>query len=141
MSEHDAIVNSDRTYFYRGDQGNRDDFTTMYETFGGEPFEFILEDGSHTTPHQMITFAKLFEYVKPGGMYILEDISQPGKTVCCIRNDETHVTLTNFINTGEFISPHITDDEKAYLESHIERIELRPDVQDAYVTALIYKKQ
>ena len=141
MSGHDCVVNNDRTYFYRGDQGNREDLKAMYSEFGSLPFDFVLEDGSHKPEHQMISFAQLFQFVKPGGMYILEDISIPEHEVCCIRNDETHVTLTNFISSSVFVSPHITDYEKEYLEKSIDRIELYPDIQDAYATAIIYKKQ
>ena len=44
MSNHDCIVGSDRVHFYRGDQGNREDFKSMYESFGEKPFDFIIED-------------------------------------------------------------------------------------------------
>jgi len=37
--------------------------------------EFIIDDGSHVAEHQIKTFHKLFqENLKPGGVYIIEDI-------------------------------------------------------------------
>jgi cephalosporin hydroxylase len=140
MSGHDSIVGSDRVQFYRGDQGNRDDLDSMYSSFGNKKFDFILEDGSHTEEHQMISLGHLFQYVKSGGIYILEDASIPGHKACCIRNDQTYITLSNFIQTQKFVTEYITDDEKKYLEDNIDKIELYPDVQDAYATAIIYKK-
>ena len=140
MSAHDAITSSNRIHFYQGDQSKREDFESMYKSFGEEEFNFVLEDGLHTTEFQMISLAQVFKYVKSGGIYFLEDVSIPGHPVCCIRNDETYATIEKFIETKEFISPHITEEEKQYLEQHIEKIVLYTDVQDAYVTAAIYKK-
>lgn len=37
-------------------------------------FDIILDDGSHDISHQQITFGKLFQLLKPGGIYIIEDM-------------------------------------------------------------------
>ncbi len=140
MFEHPAVKDNERVKFFLGDQSNREDFIKMYEEYGSEDFDFILEDGSHRHPHQMISFGHLFKYVKPGGFYILEDMSQPGKPVCCIRNDESLPIIQNLKNTGTIDTPHITVEEKAYIEEHVDRVELFVDVNDAYVTAIIFKK-
>ena len=129
-----------RVRFFRGDQGDRVSMVNMYESFGSAPFDFILEDGSHTHYHQMVSLGHLFQYVKSGGLYFLEDISIPNHPVCCIRNDETYVTLTNFINTGRFVNNTLTPAECLYLENNIKSIELHPDIQDAYCVAIITKK-
>jgi hypothetical protein len=140
MSNHPSIANNDNVLFYRGDQGNRNDFISMYEQFESLDFDFILEDGSHIHEHQMISFGHLFKYVKNGGFYILEDISIPGNHVCCIRNDETYRVIDNYIKTGKFNSIHITDSEKKYLEENIKSLDIITDVQNAYVTAIFTKK-
>ena len=36
-------------------------------------FNMILDDGSHINEHTIFSFEKLFKYVKPGGIYIVED--------------------------------------------------------------------
>lgn len=38
-----------------------------------EMFDMILDDGSHMNNHVIFSFEKLFKYVKPGGLYIVED--------------------------------------------------------------------
>ena len=38
-----------------------------------EMFDMILDDGSHINEHVIFSFEKLFKYVKPGGVYIVED--------------------------------------------------------------------
>ena len=40
----------------------------------GIKFDVILDDGSHVPEHQMLTINKLWDLVKPGGIYIIEDI-------------------------------------------------------------------
>jgi hypothetical protein len=39
------------------------------------PFDFILDDGSHLNEHVIYSFETLFQYVKSGGMYIVEDVA------------------------------------------------------------------
>jgi len=38
------------------------------------PFDIIIDDGSHVNEHQILTFEYLFPKLKPGGVYIMEDI-------------------------------------------------------------------
>jgi len=40
----------------------------------GINFDVILDDGSHVPEHQILTINKLWNLVKPGGIYIIEDI-------------------------------------------------------------------
>ena len=39
------------------------------------PFDMILDDGSHMNEHVIYSFEHLFESIKPGGVYIIEDVS------------------------------------------------------------------
>ena len=40
----------------------------------GIDFDVIIDDGSHVPEHQILTINKLWKLVKPGGIYIIEDI-------------------------------------------------------------------
>ena len=40
----------------------------------GVKFDVVIDDGSHVPSHQMLTINKLWSLVKPGGIYIIEDI-------------------------------------------------------------------
>lgn len=55
---------------YQGDQSNYDD---LYKI---EPmFDVIIEDGSHRSDHQQITFKHLFfNNLRSGGVYVCEDL-------------------------------------------------------------------
>lgn len=39
-----------------------------------EPFDIILDDGGHTMIQQINSFVALFDSLKPGGLYIIEDL-------------------------------------------------------------------
>lgn len=130
----------DRVKFYRGDQGNRTDLETMYKEFGSKEFDFILEDGSHIHNHQMISLAYLFKYIKSGGYYILEDITEEGVHACCQRNDQTMKVIKALQNKDTVTCEFILPEELDYLNKNINKIEIHEDIQNAYRTAIIYKK-
>lgn len=54
---------------YQGDQG----YTQDLNQIEGE-FDVIIEDGSHRSDHQIITLNALWPKVKPGGVYVVEDL-------------------------------------------------------------------
>lgn len=39
------------------------------------PFDIILDDGSHVNEHVIFSFQKLFNELKSGGVYIVEDVA------------------------------------------------------------------
>jgi hypothetical protein len=142
ISNHPCIIDNDNVFFYQGDQGNRTDLTLMYEKFSSTDFDFIVEDGSHTHVHQIISLGHLFKYVKSGGYYILEDMSLPDAdhSKVPIRNDETYKTVKIFQETGKINSVYLTLEEKNYLEENVKCIEIYPDCQDTYSVAILTKK-
>jgi hypothetical protein len=46
----------------------------MNRTFGEIEFDVILDDGSHICNEVIETFVNLFPKIKPGGMYLVEDL-------------------------------------------------------------------
>lgn len=60
---------------YTGDQSDARFLQMMKADLGHEPFDIIVDDGSHVPWHQLFTFEIMFEtWLKPGGLYIIEDI-------------------------------------------------------------------
>jgi hypothetical protein len=37
-------------------------------------WDIVIDDGSHLPRHQLVSFCALFPFVRPGGLYIIEDI-------------------------------------------------------------------
>ena len=70
---------------YKGDQSDIL-FLNHFVAETGGLFDIIIDDGSHVPNHQLISFENLWPSVKPGGMYIVEDIEtnwwKPFSSVC-----------------------------------------------------------
>lgn len=55
------------------DQSNVVELANFVDSIGIS-FDIILDDGSHVPEHQILTINNLWNLVKPGGIYIIEDI-------------------------------------------------------------------
>ncbi|GDY32014.1 hypothetical protein GTS_36470 [Gandjariella thermophila] len=56
----------------RGDQNNADWLTGIAREYG--PFDIIIDDGSHINEHVLHSFSVLFEHLRTGGTYVIEDM-------------------------------------------------------------------
>jgi len=55
--------------------GSQADFVFLNEVMRNHgPFDMVLDDGSHMNEHVIYSFEHLFESIKPGGVYVIEDI-------------------------------------------------------------------
>lgn len=57
---------------YIGDQSNRDFWRSFKEEIS--PVDIIVDDGGHLSEQQVVTLEELLPHVKPGGVYVCEDI-------------------------------------------------------------------
>jgi len=58
---------------YKGDQSDVKFLNHFIKKTGGN-FDVIIDNGSHVPSHQLVSFETLWPAVKPGGIYIVEDI-------------------------------------------------------------------
>jgi len=137
----------DRLNFVRMDQSKIEDI----EIFSSEhnDIDIILDDGSHRMYDQQITFAKMFKSLKPGGIFIIEDLHtslevvMPIKSWCGWGDPNKTITLDmlkEFQNTGKIVSDFISDDEINYLNENIESVEIYQSKPDWSITSVIKKK-
>lgn len=71
-----SIFQSERVFTHIVDQSREidlDSFTRKMEE-SGVYFDIIIDDGSHDVSHQQMTFGKFFNLLRPGGLYIIEDM-------------------------------------------------------------------
>ncbi|MDR2793573.1 MAG: class I SAM-dependent methyltransferase [Treponema sp.] len=54
--------------------GNASDYSFMEKEFSNTEFDFILDDGSHVCSEVIETFRIMFPKIKPGGLYVVEDL-------------------------------------------------------------------
>mgnify|MGYP001012684357 CR=1 FL=1 len=65
------IYENDRTKIFIGDQANK---IFIVNNLNGIYFDIIIDDGSHESTDQLASFEILFDFLKPGGVYIIEDL-------------------------------------------------------------------
>ncbi len=106
------------------DQGKREELKAALDRIGRD-FDIIIDDGGHRMDQQQISFATLFPVVKPGGLYIIEDIhtSFPhvakGFGVEPDGANSTYAMIDNFVRTGAVRSRYLSDAESGYLVANI----------------------
>lgn len=64
---------SDRCHLHVVDQSKSLALKNFAQSVGPE-FDIIIDDGSHFMAHQITSFITLFPYIKPGGIYVIEDL-------------------------------------------------------------------
>lgn len=72
QTKYKEVVDDNMTLFM-GDQSNVQFLNKMKQDTGGN-FDIIVDDGSHVPSHIKVSFENLWPVLKPGGMYIIEDI-------------------------------------------------------------------
>lgn len=67
---------SDRIEFHLGSQNSYEDCKRVA---AGRQFDLIIEDATHELTGNLLTLFYLWRYVKPGGLYIIEEFNNIGQ--------------------------------------------------------------
>lgn len=82
-------IASDRFHFVKGDQSSVEDLERLAKAAG--VCDAIIDDGSHQSEHQLLTLGVLWDCVRPGGVYVIEDAyfrwGTPPHPIDCLRDD------------------------------------------------------
>ena len=57
---------------HKGDQGDPGYLDGLAAGIG--PLDIVIDDGSHINEHVITSFNALFPHVRPGGLYVIEDV-------------------------------------------------------------------
>ena len=57
-----------------GDQKKEEDLARVVSACNGEFYDIIIDDGLHSAEAQQKSLKYLFRHLKPGGLYIIEDV-------------------------------------------------------------------
>jgi SAM-dependent methyltransferase len=69
----EKAVAASRIHFERGDATNAHFIRRVIDSHG--PFDIVIDDGSHIGRHIIASFRLLWNAVRPGGFYVIEDLS------------------------------------------------------------------
>jgi 8-demethyl-8-alpha-L-rhamnosyltetracenomycin-C 2'-O-methyltransferase len=71
----DSLFAECRIRTYHAHQARHDELTAA---LGDLTFDLIVDDGSHKLNHQVLSLFLLLPRVRPGGLYVVEDLQDPG---------------------------------------------------------------
>lgn len=111
-----AFDNSLCEHVYLADQGSRSDLKKIVAENLREPFDIVIDDGSHEMEDQQISLAALFAVLKPGGRYFIEDLHTCHWFVAESRTSEI---LRSWKVGQPFLSPFLTSQENSNLGNSI----------------------
>ena len=129
------------------DQSNSEQLEVFKEVI--QNADIILDDGSHKMFDQQKTLATLFKSLKPGGVFVLEDLhtsiecKMPDKAWCGWGDPDKTTTLDmleNFIVNKTIKSDYLNDEESKYLENNISDVKIYK-VNPMSITSVIIKKE
>jgi hypothetical protein len=108
----------------------------------------LIDDGGHTMEQQQVSLGFLFKHVRPGGYYVIEDVHtslpalwkgygvEPGGRNTTLRMLENYVRSP----VPKIASKYMLPDETAYLDAHIESVNLSYRPASRSIAAIIKKK-
>ena len=115
-----SYLDTDRIKTFRCDQSDRASLRRLIEQTGD--VDIIIEDGSHVVAHQQITLGVLRPHTK---MYWVEDLHTSdalwqggalyGYDMSFRKGYDTVSVLQEYIRTGVFKSPFLSDEENALI--------------------------
>lgn len=121
-----------RIKIYYADQSIPDDLINVANQY--DQFDIIIDDGSHLIPHQYITLATLYPYLKENGYYVLEDLH------CSYfpkweewRDDNVKVTMLDSIKSLKqwldedninFQYQYINENDASYIKDYTDWVEI-----------------
>ncbi|MFC7493457.1 MULTISPECIES: class I SAM-dependent methyltransferase [unclassified Nocardioides] len=72
IDERCAQLGGPHTKVFIGDQEDREFLRRIVDEVG--PIDVVIEDGGHTMGQQVATFEEIYPAVKPGGVFLIEDL-------------------------------------------------------------------
>jgi len=122
-----SFLDNDRIKTFVGHQGRISDLEEFSKTNDSPRFDLIFDDGSHRPDDQQVSLDYFFKWLKPGGIYFIEDMMANGKgdegsgRCYCDKVINTRAILKSFRDDGSFPQPHAFSDP-GYLAKAIESI-------------------
>tara|TARA_R110000744_G_scaffold211711_2_gene330825 strand:- start:2085 stop:2801 length:717 start_codon:yes stop_codon:yes gene_type:complete len=108
-------------------------------------FDIIIDDGSHDVGHQQSTFGKFFQLIKPGGIYIIEDMGSSYLVPNISEmygNIQTQLKSKNntidFLNDRPFNSFWISNKDIDYINKNIDYVSIFDRVNPTCTYSHVY---
>jgi len=124
ITQIEGTLPEDRVEIGKVDQGSRESLESATK---GRSYDIIIDDGSHWCSHQQLTLGYLFPKLKPGGVYIIEDLhtSQWDRPSAkefhedCLGPSDMTTYFLQGMGRRDYVSRFILDSEMGYLQQNI----------------------
>ena len=83
-----SVIDQERIVFAKADQSDEFQLLNVIESWETPSFDCILDDGSHIVSMQRISIETLWQFVKKGGYYIIEDLHT---NICSLHHIHPHM--------------------------------------------------
>lgn len=112
------------TSFHVCDQSDRNQLENLVSKTYPQ-FDIIIDDGGHMMHQQQITLGVMFKYLKPNGVFVIEDLHTSGNSAYTRPGDtDTLQMLYEFKQTGKIVSSCMTHEEIRYLNDNIKELNI-----------------
>lgn len=121
------------------EQGDQTDVPFITTVFGNVVFDLIVDDGGHTMYQQQTTLVNIFDRLKSGGLYILEDLHT---SLLHPNKNSTTLKLLNDIanNSTSYSGFEVSESAIMKVVSQISSCEVHMTNNGNSITSLIVKK-
>ncbi|MEM9966589.1 MAG: class I SAM-dependent methyltransferase [Pseudomonadota bacterium] len=91
----------ERFTFIRCDMDNREEIAQAARNIG-QSLDFIIDDASHASNHQQYAFLEFWPWLKPGGLYIIEDLHWQSPVYETPGFTKTNHLFRSYVDAGTF---------------------------------------
>jgi hypothetical protein len=122
------------------EQGDQTDINFLQSVFNGVEFDLIIDDGGHTMLQQQVSIVNIFNRLKSGGIYILEDLHT---SLLETKTESTTLSLLKDIkniNCSDYKNFYVTEEQILNLKNQIEFCEVYSTNNGQSITSYIVKK-
>ncbi|MCE5972290.1 class I SAM-dependent methyltransferase [Sinirhodobacter sp. WL0062] len=120
-----------RFSFTRCDMDRRENIRDAFKV--AAPFDIIIDDASHASHHQQFAMLELFPKLKPGGLYIIEDLRWQPQAYERAGITKTADLFQSYLHQGHF--QHSDPALAAEFDA------LRPEISGAFLHQVRYLKE
>lgn len=135
-------LENDKVKIFIGDQSSKLFLTNTFQT---DKFDLIIDDGSHKIKDQLISLKLLFNKLKSGGIYVIEDLHTSFINGFHQKSDgmSTLEILEKLQNNKPINSKYINNLEYEHLKKNIDNIKIyknKINKNKTYIIAFLNKK-
>lgn len=120
-------VENDRIKTLICDQSKREELNNIVDQIGGD-FDIIIDDGGHTMEQQLVTLGYMFKFLKPSGIFVIEDLHTSYLSPFAYNKTGTANTALNvlysFQKEGKIYSEFMLEEEIQHLNNEIKKCDV-----------------